>query len=373
MSPSRAASVSSTPPSLGGTSRARPPAASTACTYVAGTRTASSSQAPNRARVRYVVTPTTGRALATLEHPLALVARDDLVEEPLLDARVVEVVVDHVVSERGARERPLLEGGRRLAQRRGEPLRARLVRVAVGRRRQLELLLDPVQAGGEQHGEREVRIDVTARDPRLDAQRRSTSHDPEAAGAVVATPRERRRRPRAGRVALVRVDRGREEDRELARARDLAGEVLPDLGRLARERALAAAPQARVDVARVADPGVVGLGHERDRTAVLGRDLLGAVLVDRVVVRHRDRVGVAEVDLLLPRPCLALRGLHGDAGAVHAVPDRAQQRLVVRRGEDEVVEDVRHGGRQVPVVLAVRLLEAVLEEEELELGAEHGV
>ena len=126
-----------------------------------------------------------------------------------------------------------------------------------------------------------------------------------------------------------------------------------------------------MDVARAADPRMVGLRHERDRAPVQMRDLLGAVLVDRVVVRHRHRVGEAEVHLLLTRPGLALRALDRDARAVHAVPDLTQQRLVVGRREHVVVEDVRHRRREVAVVLSVRFLEALLQQVELELGADH--
>ena len=126
-----------------------------------------------------------------------------------------------------------------------------------------------------------------------------------------------------------------------------------------------------MDVARVADPVLERLRHERDRAAVLERDLLGAVLVDDVVVGHRHRVRVAEVDLLLAGPGLALRGLDAHPGGLHAVADRAEQRLVVRRAEDVVVEDVRDGRRQARVALRVRLLEGLLEEIELELRAGH--
>ena len=101
------------------------------------------------------------------------------------------------------------------------------------------------------------------------------------------------------------------------------------------------------------------------------RDLLGAVLVDDVVVGHRQRVVVAEVDLLLPGPRLALRGLDADAGAVHPVPDLAEQRLVVGRREDVVVEDVRHRRRQAAVALCVRLLVRLAQQVELELRADH--
>ena len=101
------------------------------------------------------------------------------------------------------------------------------------------------------------------------------------------------------------------------------------------------------------------------------RDLLGAVLVDDVVVGHRQRVGEAEVDLLLARPRLALRRLDAHPGGLHPVPDLAQEGLVVGRREDVVVEDVRHRRRQPGVLLGVRLLERLAEEIELELAAHH--
>ena len=186
-------------------------------------------------------------------------------------------------------------------------------------------------------------------------------------------PRKGRRGPRPGGIALVGVDRRREEHGELARASDPAGEELPeDLG-LAGEGGLVAAPERRVDVAGRPDPGVVGLRHEGDRAAVLVRKLLEAVLVDRVVVGHRDGVRVAEVDLLLSRPRLALRVLDRDARRVHAVANRADERLVVAGREDVVVEDVRHRRGQAAEVLVARLLECLLEQVELELGAELGL
>src|SRR6266550_1677184 len=110
--------------------------------------------------------PTTG--LTTFEQALPFPAGDDLIEEPLLGAAVVQVVVDDLVAERGARNVPLFERRDRLAQRRREALGIRLVGVPLERRRQLELLLDPVQPRREQCGEREVRVDITAGDARLD-------------------------------------------------------------------------------------------------------------------------------------------------------------------------------------------------------------
>src|SRR5258705_11741684 len=93
--------------------------------------------------------PTTG--LATLEHPLPLVLRHHLVEQTLLCARVVQVMVDHLVAEQRSSDRPALEPRDRLAHRRREALDVGLVRVPLERRPELEALLDPVEAGS-QHG-----------------------------------------------------------------------------------------------------------------------------------------------------------------------------------------------------------------------------
>src|SRR5439155_19897844 len=137
-------------------------------------------------------------------------------------------------------------------------------RVARERRRQLEAALDPVQPGGDKRRDREVWIAVAARNARLDARTLSVPDDAETARPVVVRPRERRRSPRTGRVALVRVDVRRKEERELLRARDPAGEPLLEHLAPAGERILAVAPERAVDVARVADPCVIRLRHEGD-------------------------------------------------------------------------------------------------------------
>ena len=166
------------------------------------------------------------RPLAAFIHALALVAGDRLVEEALLRARVVQVVVDDVVAEGGARHRPLLERRDRLAQRVGEALGVGLVGVALERRRQLELVLDPV--AGRRRAARRRRGTGSTSPPGMRVSVRSAgavADDAEAARAVVVAPGERRRRPASGGEALVRVDRRRDEDRELLQAGDLAGEV----------------------------------------------------------------------------------------------------------------------------------------------------
>src|SRR6266404_6827497 len=252
-------------------------------------RAASRFQYPHFASVTYVVMPTTGRGVAcdadlktrgsparssalpdsparfeltssaTFEHPLPLVARHGLVEQLLLGAGVVQVVVDDVVAEDLPRDAALLQTGDRLAQRVREPLGVGNVRVALQRRPELKAVLDPVEPGAEEGSECEVRVSVRTRDSRLRAKRRSRADDAEAARAVVVAPRERGRRPAPGGETLVRVDRRRDEHRKVCGAGDLSGEVALEDVRLARERRHPAPPQRRVDVTRGADPAVVRL------------------------------------------------------------------------------------------------------------------
>ena len=197
--------------------------------------------------------------------------------------------------------------------------------------------------------------------------------DAKAACAIVVSPCECRRGPGAGGVALVRVDRRCQEERKLARARDPSGEKPVEDAAVAGECVLAVAPQARVEMAGVPDPGVVRLRHEGDRTAVEMRDLFRAVLVDHVAISGGQCVAVAEVDLLLTGPRFPFRALDRDARGLHPGSHLTKQRLVIRGRENVVVEDVRHRGRQVAVVLGVRLGVRLLQQVELELAAEHHV
>ena len=68
-------------------------------------------------------------------------------------------------------------------------------------------------------------------------------------------------------------------------------------------------------------------------------DLLRAVLVDHVAVGHLQRVGVAEVDLVLAVPGLALRELDGTPALSMPLRICADEVLVAGRLEDVVVLD----------------------------------
>jgi len=88
---------------------------------------------------------------------------------------------------------------------------------------------------------------------------------------------------------------------------------------------------------------------------------------------HLERLGVAEVDLLLPLAPLALGELHGHPRRLHAVADGAHERLFLGRLEDVVVLEIARHGRQAVVALRARLVEGLAEEIQLELGGRlHG-
>ena len=123
----------------------------------------------------------------------------------------------------------------------------------------------------------------------------------------------------------------------------------------------------QVTVAAVAC-AVVELGHEREALAVLVGDLLGPVVVGRVVVAGGDHLVVAERHLLLAEVALALRTLAVRAGAVHAEPDRPHQWLHPAAGTDRVVDVVTRGSDEAVVAARERLATAAVDDLELELG-----
>ncbi len=118
---------------------------------------------------------------------------------------------------------------------------------------------------------------------------------------------------------------------------------------------------------------LVELGDEGDRHLLLGGDLLGARLVDHVVVGGLERLAVVEVDLVLAEVALALRVLDDHLGGLHLVADAADQRLDAGGPEQRIVDVVEVRRLEVAVGLLPRLLVAVLEDDELELGAREGL
>ena len=141
---------------------------------------------------------------------------------------------------------------------------------------------------------------------------------------------------------------------------------------VAEHRAVVGVPQRAVDVAGVAGEVGAPFGHEAHRLALQPGDLLDAVLVDDVPVGHLQRLGIDQVELLLAGTPLALALLDRDAGRLHAVADRAHQRLALGGLEDVVVLDVPAGGLEIAVVLLAGGRIAVVEDVELELGGHLG-
>src|SRR5262245_6521385 len=122
----------------------------------------------------------------SLEVPDQFPVGDGLIERLLLEAAVVQVVVDDVRPEGLARHcRPieLVEG---LAQRLRHLGQLRvLVGIALVERGWLELLRDAVESRGDRRGEGEVRVGVGARDAVLHPEARPLAAEAEAARAVV--------------------------------------------------------------------------------------------------------------------------------------------------------------------------------------------
>src|SRR4030095_10618932 len=122
-----------------------------------------------------------------------------------------------------------------------------------------EALVDPVQAGGDDRGQGQVGVDVASRDPVLQPQRVAVADHPQGAGAVVVSPGDGGRGEAAGRVPLVGVDVGGQEQGQLAQAGQLPGQELLHQLRVAVVTAVAGhdgvvggRAQAEVDVAGVA-------------------------------------------------------------------------------------------------------------------------
>ena len=114
----------------------------------------------------------------------------------------------------------------------------------------------------------------------------------------------------------------------------------------------------------IAEPGVLGerLGHERGPHAVAERDLLDDVAERHHVVGHRQRVGIAQVDLLLAGRALVVAELHRDAHLLERVDGvAAEVRRRVVYGLVEVAAVIgRHRHRTV--------VRARFQQEELDLG-----
>ena len=82
------------------------------------------------------------------------------------------------------------------------------------------------------------------------------------------------------------------------------------------------------------------------RQPVLLGDFLQALLVDHVAVGHLQRLGVADVQLVLAEAPLAFRVLDRDAGRLEMPAHRRREGLRARALEDVVVLEIPAGGRE---------------------------
>src|SRR5919107_1521482 len=310
-----------------------------------------------------------------LEVPVAFPVGNGGLEGVDLHARHIQIVLDYFF--------PEATPGR-LAGRKKFPCFAQVCRYVwlvrfVGVADELlfegELVLHAMEACGDHSGYRQVRVDVPTRQPVLDAQGVAVADDAQATGAVVPTPRDCSRGEGAFGIALVRVYVRGEEERELAQAGDLAREEVVEGVRktvvFGEDGCAVLRAQAQVYVAGVA-LAFVELRHKGDGAALLGGDLLGAVLVDGVPVRGGQSVVEPEVDLVLPEVALALRIFNRETSPRHRVADAPEQRLDARRSKQRVVDVVVVGGLQISVPFTPRFLVGVHEDDELEFGPYEG-
>ena len=91
-------------------------------------------------------------------------------------------------------------------------------------------------------------------------------------------------------------------------------------------------------------------------------------LKTHVHVRHRQRFGVDEIDLVLAAAPLALAAFDRHARRGHAVADGAHERLVARRLHDVVINAVIAGRLQVAVAGGEGRVVGLVEEVELQLA-----
>ena len=251
------------------------------------------------------------------------------------------------------------------------------VRVAEEHLGRFHLVADAPHPARDRGREGEVRVRVGTRQPALHAEPRVLADRAEPARAVVAAPHDGGGCPRPELVALVRVDERRVHPRHLSgrghQPAQVPAEGVAHVGRRV------AAPHERLGTVHVPHAGVKvtrgpRLGHrpfrhEGQRHAVERGDLLRPVLVDRVVIGVRQRIGIRDVDLVLPFAELTLRELDRDPGTAHVVAHLTDEPLVLRRLQHVVIHDVGRAGSGIAVSALGQVVERILEEVELELRA----
>ena len=247
---------------------------------------------------------------------------------------------------------------------RGAPLRVLhdLVGVRVDRVAGVELLADALEPRRQR--QRGDEVDVGAGIGGAQLERPPVDRQPAHERAVVLAVGRVHRRPgdlaheAVGQQALVRVDRGAgERGDRVGVAQHARGELVGEVGvaGIAGAGAAVAAREGVVaELVREAHVEVAGRGeavherlrHERGEAAQRAGHVLGHEPEDQHPVGHAQRVGVAEVELVLPVAALVVERVHVPAQRVHVRHHRRQERV----GEDGRLEVVA-ARRQVVRVL----------------------
>ena len=202
-----------------------------------------------------------------------------------------------------------------------------VARIGIARKWRLEgqLLLDPLHAGRDQGRKCQVGVEVGSADATFDTGRLAPlAAQAKARRAIVAAPHRLGRGKGANLEALVGVDIGREKIGDLPCILELAGHegahqvrhAILRLRRMKQRLRPLLIPQREVDVRGGARQIVAPLRHEGDRLVLGVRDLLDRIFHDHVAVGHLQRIGIANVDLLLAGSPFSLRVLNGNTSAL---------------------------------------------------------
>ena len=127
-----------------------------------------------------------------------------------------------------------------------------------------------------------------------------------------------------------------------------------------------------MDVAARSGAVLRELRHERHGEPRLLGHFLQALFEDDVPIGHLQRLGISDVQLVLPESPLAFRALDRHAGLLQMPPHRGRERLRPRALENVVVLQIPARRLQAAVLALRRLPIAVLKDVVFQLGRRDG-
>src|SRR4051812_34768858 len=110
------------------------------------------------------------------------------------------------------------------------------------------------------------------------------------------------------------------------------------------EQILLALGQADMNMAATAGLPHGRLGHERDRPALLGGDLLYPVLEDGVPIGNFNRRAIGKIYLVLSPAPFAFARFDLHLRGAHVVADRSEERFVLAGLQDVIIDPIITGG-----------------------------